>query len=526
MGDASPKIAYFWAMFVRKKKNRSGTISVVVVDKTNSRFKEVKVFGTSDDNAKIEILYQEARNWVVERERGLNLFSVHQNEVEEHQTVSHLLSNIEQVLLNGSQLLLHQVFKKVGFDVIEDTIFKNLTIARLCQPLSKAGTVEYLKSHFDEDIHLHKIYRYLDKLYHTQQEKIQQISVEHTRKVLGGHIGLVFYDVTTLYFEAENGDELRQSGFSKDGKHSQPQIVLGLLASKDGYPLSYSIFNGSQFESRTMIPIIDDFKQRFKADDFVVVADSGLISKLNLKLLQTGNYKYIIGARIKNESTEITNWLLNLDKTDGHFYETPKDNDRLVVGFSEKRAKKDKFNRDKGIKRLTETYKSGKITKDKINKKGYNKFLEISDNITVKINDSKIKEDEKWDGLKGYITNTSLSAEEVYNQYSNLWEIERAYRITKGKIEMRPMFLFNPERIQAHICICFAAYKIYKELERVIKLKKINYSVEQVLNIAKTITTIKVKLPSSGQNITKTMFLTPKQKEIEPLFGDFFWNSI
>lgn len=333
MGDASPKIAYFWAMFVRKKKNRSGTISVVVVDKTNSRFKEVKVFGTSDDNAKIEILYQEARNWVVERERGLNLFSVHQNEVEEHQTVSHLLSNIEQVLLNGSQLLLHQVFKKVGFDVIEDTIFKNLTIARLCQPLSKAGTVEYLKSHFDEDIHLHKIYRYLDKLYHTQQEKIQQISVEHTRKVLGGHIGLVFYDVTTLYFEAENGDELRQSGFSKDGKHSQPQIVLGLLASKDGYPLSYSIFNGSQFESRTMISIIDDFKQRFKADDFVVVADSGLISKLNLKLLQTGNYKYIIGARIKNESTEITNWLLNLDKTDGHFYETPKDNDRLVVGF-------------------------------------------------------------------------------------------------------------------------------------------------------------------------------------------------
>jgi transposase len=91
---------------------------------------------------------------------------------------------------------------------------------------------------------------------------------------------------------------------------------------------------------------------------------------------------------------------------------------------------------------------------------------------------------------------------------------------------MRPMFLFNPKRIQAHICICFAAYKIYKELERVIKLKKINYSVEQVLNIAKTITTLKVKLPSSGQKITKTMFLSPKQKAIEPLFYDIFWNSI
>jgi transposase len=513
-------------MFVRKKKNRSGTTSVVVVDKTKSKFKEVKVFGISDDKDKIEALFQEAKNWVSEREHGLNLFRVHQNEVEEQQLIGHLLSNIEQVLLNGSHLLLNQVFKKVGFDAIEDTIFKALTIARLCEPLSKAGTVEYLKSHFDEDIQLHKIYRYLDKLYHTQQEKIQQISVEHTRKILGGHIGLMFYDVTTLYFEAENGDDLRQSGFSKDGKHSQPQIVLGLLASKDGYPLSYSIFNGSQFESRTMIPIIDDFKQRFKTDDFVIVADSGLINKLNIKLLQSGNYKYIIGARIKNESAEITNWLLNIDKKDGRFYETPKDNNRLIVGFSEKRAKKDKFNRNKGIKRLTETYKSGKITKDKINKKGYNKFLEISDNITVKINNDKIEEDEKWDGLKGYITNTNLSAEEVYNQYSNLWEIERAYRITKGKIEMRPMFLFNPERIQAHICICFAAYKIYKELERVIKLKKINYSVEQVLNIAKTVTTLKVKLPSSGQKITKTMFLSPKQKAIEPLFTELFWNSI
>jgi transposase len=501
-------------MFVRKKKNRSGTTSVVVVVKTKSKFREVKVLGVSDDNAKIEAFYQEAKSWVSERQLGLNLFNVH------------LLTNIEQVLLNGSQLLLQQVFKKVGFDAIEDTIFKNLTIARLCEPLSKAGTVEYLKSHFDEDIHLHKIYRYLDKLYKTQQEKIQQISVEHTRKILGGNIGLMFYDVTTLYFEAENGDELRQSGFSKDGKHSQPQIVLGLLASKDGYPLSYSIFNGSQFETRTMIPIIDDFKQRFKVDDFVIVADSGLINKLNINLLQSGNYKYIIGARIKNESAEITNWLLGIDKKDGHFYEIQKDHNRLIVGYSEKRAKKDKFNRDKGIKRLKETYKTGKITKDKINKKGYNKFLDISDSVTVTFNETKIKEDEKWDGLKGYITNTNLSSTEVYSQYSSLWEIERAYRITKGKIEMRPMFLFNPERIQAHICICFAAYKIYKELERVIKLKKINYSVEQVLNIAKTITTIKVKLPSSGQKIMKTMFLTPKQKAIEPLFDDFFWNSI
>ncbi len=166
---------------------------------------------------------------------------------------------------------MNEVFKVVGFDAIEDDILKHLVVARLCQPTSKAGTVDYLKSYFDEDVELHKIYRYLDRLHNTLQDKVQQISVEHTRKILGGHIGLVFYDVTTLYFESDHSDELRERGFSKDGKHAQPQVVLGLLVSRDGYPLSYSIFNGAQYEGRTMIPIVEDFVKRFNLDDFVVV---------------------------------------------------------------------------------------------------------------------------------------------------------------------------------------------------------------------------------------------------------------
>lgn len=107
---------------------------------------------------------------------------------------------------------------------------------------------------------------------------------------------MLFYDVTTLYFEADYGDEFRETGFLKDGKHSQPQVVLGLLVSKDGYPLSYSVFNGSQYEGRTMLPVVEDFVQRFNLDDFIVVADSGLMSQSNIALLESGNYKYIIGA--------------------------------------------------------------------------------------------------------------------------------------------------------------------------------------------------------------------------------------
>jgi transposase len=121
--------------------------------------------------------------------------------------------------------------------------------------------------------------------------------------------------------------------------------------------------------------------------------------------------------------------------------------------------------------------------------------------------------------------NTSLPVKEVYEQYNGLWIIERAYRVTKGTLEMRPMFHFTPRRIEAHVCICFVAYKVYKELERILKITGVNLSVDKVLNIAKTITTIKVKLPTSGATLTKTMLLKPKHKSIAMLFDEKFWEN-
>jgi transposase len=512
-------------MFIRKKKNRSGTTSVVVVDKRNGAYREVYTIGIGKDDSEIEFLFKQGLRWIDSYCGNRDIFEIHEKELEEQQIIEYLLSNVENILINGTQLILDQVFKLVGFDAIEDEILKQLVIARLSQPMSKLATVEYLKSYFDQDVQLHRIYRYLDKLYNTQQERIQQISVEHTKKILGGKIGLMFYDVTTLYFETDYGDELRETGFSKDGKHSQPQVVLGLLVSRDGYPLSYSVFNGSQYEGRTMLPIVEDFIQRFNLDDFVVVADSGLMNRKNIDMLESSGYKYILGARIKNEEEVIKQWILSLEKRDREFNETKKGDARLIIGYSQNRAKKDKHNREKGVERLRKAYKTGSINKENINKRGYNKFLEISDNVKVKINQDKINQDEKWDGLKGYITNTALPATEIYEQYRALWVVERAYRVTKGTIEMRPMFHFTPRRIEAHVCICFVAYKVYKELERILKTSDIDLSVDKVLNIAKTITTIKVNMPASGNVLTKTMLLTPKHKSIATLFDENFWKS-
>jgi len=514
-------------MFIRKKKNRSGSTSVVVVDKSNGRFRELKTIGVSSDGKSISELYHQGKRWIAAQTGERDIFTLYEQQREEKQVTDYLLNNIENILLNGTQLILDQVFKLVGFHVIEDEVLRHLVIARLCQPSSKSGTVDYLKSYFDEDVELHKIYRYLDRLHNTQQERIQQISVEHTRKILGGKIGLVFYDVTTLYFESDYGDEFRIQGFSKDGKHSQPQVVLGLLVSAGGYPLAYSLFSGSQYEGRTMLPIVEDFVTRFQLEDFVVVADSGLMTNANILLLESVGYKYIIGARIKSESNDVKRWILSLEKQDGCFYELgrlPKS--RLIVGYSENRAKKDRYNRAKGVKRLKAAYQSGTITKENINKRGYNKFLEISENVQVVINQEKISDDEKWDGLKGYLTNTELPAEEVYEQYRGLWVIERAYRVTKGTLELRPMFHFTPKRIEAHVCICFVAYKVYKELERILRQSDINLSVDKVLNIAKTITTLKIKLPACGETLTKTMIITAKHNSIKKLFDEKFWKSL
>ncbi|GHV54574.1 hypothetical protein FACS1894181_18410 [Bacteroidia bacterium] len=141
-----------------------------------------------------------------------------------------------------------------------------------------------------------------------------------------------------------------------------------------------------------------------------------------------------------------------MDKQDGSFYEYRKTAaSRLIAGHSQNRARKDRYNREKGIKRLEKEYKAGSINKDKVNKRGCNKFLEISDDIKATINYDKTKEDERGDGLKGYITNTSLATQTIHEEYSGLWQVERAFRITKGTLELRPMFHFTKKRIEAHI---------------------------------------------------------------------------
>ncbi len=218
--------------------------------------------------------------------------------------------------------------------------------------------------------------------------------------------------------------------------------------------------------------------------------------------------------RKKHRSGHVS--IIVMDKSSGKLREVK--NFGVAKSDSEADAKKDAHNREKGVARLRKSYASGKITKASVNKRGYNKFLEISKDVDVVISDDKIAEDAKWNVLKGYITNTDLKPKEVVTQYHGLWVVERAFCVTKGNLEARPIFHFTEKRIEAHICICFMAYKVYKELERIICIAKVDLSVDSVLRIAKTIATVRINFPNNGTVMQQTLLLTPDHCKIKPLF--------
>jgi hypothetical protein len=234
----------------------------------------------------------------------------------EQQFVQDFTSSIQHLHLVGPELLLGKIFDDIGFNTITDDLFRHLVITRLVYPVSKLKTVDYLARYKGIQLSVYSIYRYLDKLQKQQIEQVKSISLKHTLQLFDNVMSIVFYDVTTLYFETKEEDDFKRMGFSKDGKHQQPQIVLGLLVSRDGYPLDYDVFEGDKYEGDTLLPIVEHFVTKHKPGQLIVVADAGLLSQKNITALIEKEYQYILGARIKNESKGITGQILSLQLKD------------------------------------------------------------------------------------------------------------------------------------------------------------------------------------------------------------------
>jgi len=499
-------------MFVREKVNKSGVVSVQVITKINGKSKLVKTIGSSGDEKIVADLVKQGHQFISRFAGQLALdFSDKQS------LLKSVFQSINSHIEVGTELLLGKIFDHIGFGAVNDSLFRQLVLSRLIYPVSKLKTSDYLGKYHDLSYPVQQIYRYMDKLHSTQKELVQQISYEHTRKILGGEIAVVFYDVTTLYFEIDQEDDLRKTGFSKEGKHQNPQIVLGLLVSKNGYPLAYDIFEGNKFEGHTMLPILDSFKEKYRLKQLVIVADSGLLSLANIEQLRHGDYEFILGARIKNEKWDVQDKIRSLNLRNGESSIVYKDDLRLIITYSDSRAKKDRQNREKGLRKIEKQIRTGKLTKSNINNRGYNKYLKMEGAVKVSIDYPKFESDAAWDGLKGYLTNARISKDEIIENYSHLWQIEKAFRISKTDLKIRPIYHRLQRRIETHICISFAAYKVFKELERQLKEMQSTFSPEKAIEIAKTIYQVKASI--QNEEVSHIMLITNEQKRLAKLFN-------
>ncbi len=510
----------FLLMFLRKLKNRSGSISVQIILKASGKYKVVKTIGTGSSEQEIVKIWFLGKQ-ELERLHAQSRLFVSENDLIVEQVFESLKNaNIRTV---GPELVFGRIYDHIGFNAINEDLLRHLVIARLAFPLSKLKTIDYVFRYQHVMLDIDAIYRFLDKLNSKLKEQAEQIAFAHTQRILNGNISVVFYDMTTLYFEASDEDDLRKTGFSKDGKHQNPQIYLGLLVGLGGYAIGYDVFEGSIYEGHTLLPFLQKIATKFKLEKPVIVADAGLLSKNNIKALEEQGYEYIIGARLKNEPEKIKQQILQKQPGNNEVIHIDKPgNTRLIVAYAGNRAAKDEYNRKRGLQRLEKQIKAGRLSKSNINNKGYNKYLKLQGEITIEIDYEKFNADKSWDGLKGYITNTKLTNMQVIENYKNLWHIEKAFRMSKTDLRIRPIYHRLKHRIEAHICISFIAYSIYKELERILYIEKSNVSVKKAAELTHNMYEITYTLPESKHTKTKLLKMDDEQSELYRIINKNF----
>jgi len=364
-----------------------------------------------------------------------------------------------------------------------------LIVARVYQPASKLETSDILSDLFGKEYVLRTVYRHLKTgLEKGMKESFQKSLVQFARQELGDTLRLVFYDVTTLYFESIVKTELKEFGFSKDHRSQETQVVIGLVVNNQGFPLYFDVFSGKTFEGHTFVPIVKNIQKLLQSEELIVVADAAMISVDNIQKLESEHIGFIVGARLSNLPTEKIDVICNqLKKQDGEMITTTYREQRLICHYSAKRAAKDKSDRTKQIERvkqaimsparITSRYRFMKTHKDKYS-----------------LNTAVIEKAEKLEGIKGYLTNTTLSEQTIIDRYHDLWRVEKAFRITKTDLEARPIFHRLDETIKAHLVIVFAGLAITRYLEL-----KTNLSIKRILKIAGKVLTHKVTNTKTGE---------------------------
>ena len=390
------------------------------------------------------------------------------------------------------ELGLHKVLPKSAYHSSHPILF-NIVMARIANPKSKAGSVKLLEQDFGTQINLERVYRMMDQLTDEKIERIKSLACKKVQQLFQKNpFDSLFFDCTTLYFESFTEDELKQKGYSKDAKFKESQVILALMVTQEGLPINYEVFPGSRFEGHTLIPLIENMRSKYNLKRVVCVADRGMFNSNNIKALEDANIHYIVGAKLKKLPKEQQDILFNKSK-----YQKKRDSynsrtisldykdQRLVVGYSAQRAKKDHYDRQQALDKLAEKLDKSSHPKELLNNYGYKKFLQIKGKTKIMIDQDKVKDAKKWDGLHGVMTSLSekeMSNAKVFEHYRGLWQVEETFRISKHDLKVRPIFHFKPSRIKAHIAIAFMTLLCVRYLAYRMKIQYKPLSPEVIRN--------------------------------------------
>lgn len=487
-------------MFVREVAKPNGSVSIRVVESIRHHDKiiqkTVRTLGQHKDPKEIAIIRKAAEQLIIEIENNKNpvldvfdpadFYAVKKRRKKTAQTtckepvgINHIESLKEEGRVNdGIYDVFGALYEQLDFDdLIRDTrqddqwnqTLEACVLARVAQPASKKRTAQILKEQFDIRLDLDHLYRMMDHV-SVHEEIIKDRVARQTMTLFKRKVDVLLFDVTTLYFESVDRDDLRNFGFSKDCKFNQTQIVLALMTTTEGTPMGYEVFPGNTSEGKTLVPIIESVKNRFDLDQVVLVADRAMFNKDNLKRMEDLKVKYVVAAKLKGMNKTIKQAILDsttfqIGEIGGEVHWTnefkTEEGRRLIVSYSSKRARKDKADRDRILDKLKKKEKDGKIKlTDLVNNQGSRKYIACTKNEAT-ISDDKITNDAQWDGLHGVITNeTTETAGALLTRYRDLWKIEEAFRFNKHDLKLRPIYHWKPERIRAHIAICYIAFAL------------------------------------------------------------------
>jgi transposase len=408
---------------------------------------------------------------------------------------------------------------RVRFDWV--TVLKLIIAERLNEPCSKHASFGHQEEYIgfgDKPFDLQQFYRVLD-LVSEHQERLKEILFREQRNLFSERLDVVFYDVTTLYFDSQVQQEgaLRQKGYSKDGKAHKTQVVLGLLVDKMKNPITYQIYQGNTYEGKTMLKALADLKEKFKIDQVIVVADSAMIDAENRSYIeQTENFAYIIADRIKNLPQAIREELIlkqNHQPLTSHddlltYHEVTYKGRRIICTYSDNRAKKDKYERDKLVEKAQKLLENTARLKQS-QKKGTGRFIKQEHEEIFSLDVEKIKADERWDGFKAIATTTHLPAKEVIAKYADLFEVEHAFRSLKSQLKVRPVFHWTDKRIEGHVAMCFIAYVMLNHLRLVSGLSE-----KEIVRTIDKMQLSKIKDKTTGGSFYIRSSISQEQKKL------------